>query len=211
MSEAARVFDAEPLREIITELAGRIPPGIPRDGQEALQDLTAVDGTLLPALPRRAWALGLDDDHRAAKRQLTFEVLRGIPTQVTVTSGNASENEQLRSLRQPGRLDVIDRGYAEYQRFQDIIAARSGFLGRIRDNAVWQTVEERPVSDRARAAGVRSDRVVWLGGDDSGAVFQQPLRVLEVATGKRDAHGRPEVRLLATDQRALDAELVALG
>lgn len=211
LSEAAHVFDADALREIITELAGRIPAGIPRDGQEALRDLTAVDGSLLPALPRMAWALWLDEDHRAAKMHLTFEVLRGIPTQVTVTTGNGSENDQLRAMLQSGRLYVIDRGYAEYQLFQDIIDARSGFIGRIRDNAVWQVVEERPVSDRARAAGVRSDRVVWLGGDDSGAVFKQPLRVIEVVTDKRDAHGRPEVLLLATDQMDIDAELIALG
>lgn len=211
LSEAARVFDADALRDIITELAGRIPAGIPHDGHEALKDLTAVDGSLLPALPRMAWALWLDEDHRAAKMHLTFEVLRGIPTQVTVTPGNGSENDQLRALLQPGRLYVIDRGYAEYQLFQDIVDAKSGFIGRIRDNAVWQIVEERPVSDRARAAGVRSDRVVWLGGDDSGAVFKQPLRVIEVVTAKRDAYGRPEVLLLATNQMDLDAELIALG
>jgi IS4 transposase len=106
---------------------------------------------------------------------------------------------------------VIDRGYAEYQLFQDIIDAGSSFSGRLRDNAVWQVVEERPLSAAARAAGVVSDRVVWLGGAQSGAVFQQPLRVLEVRTGKTDAQGRPEVLLLATDRLDLEAELVALG
>jgi len=106
---------------------------------------------------------------------------------------------------------VIDRGYAEYQLFQDIIDAGSSFIGRLRDNAVWQVVEERPLSAAARAAGVVSDRVVWLGGAQSGAVFQQPLRVLEVRTGKTDAQGRPEVLLLATDRLDLEAELVALG
>jgi len=158
-----------------------------------------------------AWALWVDETHRAAKLHLAFEVLRGIPVGATVTAGNASENDQLRALLQAGRLYVLDRGYAEYQLFQDIIDAGSSFIGRLRDNAVWQVVEERPLSDAARAAGVVSDRVVWLGGDQSGAVFQQPLRVLEVRTGKTDAHGRPEVLLLATDRMDLDAELIALG
>src|SRR4029077_18313862 len=74
-----------------------------------------------------------------------------------------------------------------------------------------QIVEERPLSAAARAAGGVSDRVVWLGGDQSGAVFKQPLRVLGVRTGKTDAQGRPEVLLLATDRMDLEAELVALG
>jgi hypothetical protein len=211
LSEAARVFDAACLQEVITELALRIPAGTPLVGQEALHDLTAVDGSLLPALPRMAWALWLDDQHRAAKMHLAFEVLRGIPVKVTVTTGNGSEHAQLRAMLEAGRLYAIDRGYAEYQLFQDIIDAGSSFIGRLRDNAVYQVVEERPVSAQAQASGVRRDLVVWLGGDQSGAVFKQPLRVIEVQTGKRDALGRPEILLLVTDRMDLDAELVALG
>lgn len=211
LSEAARVFDAAALQEIIAELAARIPHGATSKELQALKDLTAVDGSLLPALPKMAWALWLDETHRAAKMHLAFEVLRGIPVGVTVTAGNASENDQLRALLQAGRLYVIDRGYAEYQLFQDILDAHSSFIGRLRNNAVWQVVEERPLSAAARAAGVVSDRVVWLGGDQSGAVFKQRLRVVEVRTGKRDAQGRPEVLLLATDRMDLEAELVALG
>ena len=211
LSAAARVFDAAALQEIIAELARRMPYGATPKEQQALKDLTAVDGTLLPALPKMAWALWLDETHRAAKMHLAFEVLRGIPVAATVTAGNASENDQLRALLQAGRLYVIDRGYAEYQLFQDIIDAGSSFIGRLRDNAVWQVIAERPLSAAARAAGVVSDQVVWLGGDQSGAVFQQPLRVLKVLTGKTDAHGCPEVLLLATDRMDLEAELVALG
>jgi hypothetical protein len=211
LSEAARVFDAAAVQEIIAELAARIPPGTTPKEHQALKDLTAVDGSLLPALPKMAWALWRDETHRAAKMHLAFEVLRGIPVAATVTAANASENDQLRALLQAGRLYVIDRGYAEYQLFQDIIDAGSSFIGRLRDNAVWQVVEERPLSAAARAAGVVSDRVVWLGGDQSGAVFKQPLRVLAVRTGKTDAQGRPEVLLLATDRMDLEAELVALG
>ncbi len=211
LSEAARVFDADALQEVITELAAHIPAAVPPTDLQALQDLTAVDGSLLPALPRMAWALWLDDQHKAAKMHLAFEVLRGIPVGVRVTTGNGSEHAQLRALLQAGRLYVIDRGYAEYQLFQDIIDAGSSFVGRLRDNAVWQLLEERPVSAAAQAAGVRRDLLVWLGGDVSGAVFRQPLRVLEVATGKTDARGRPDVLLLATDRLDLEAELVALA
>ena len=140
-----------------------------------------------------------------------FDVLKGIPCETTVTTGNDSETKQLRATLQAGRLYVIDRGYAEYQLFQDIIDAKSDFIGRIRDNAVGTVVEERPLTAEAQAAGVRSDRVVCLGGPQSGVVFQQTLRVLEVATGKTEAHGRPEILLLATSRLDLDAELVALG
>ena len=211
LSEAGRVFDPALLREIIGELAAQALPQIQGREAEALRGLTAVDGTLLAALPKMAWALWVDDEHRAVKMHLHFDVLKGVPVEATVTEGNGSETAQLRATLQTGRLYVIDRGYADYQLFQDVIDRGSSFIGRIRDNAVWTVVEERPLTAEARAAGVRSDRVVRLGGPQSGAVFKQPVRVLEVETGKKDAQGRPEILLLATSRLDLAAELAALG
>jgi hypothetical protein len=210
-SEAQHLFDPTLLEELVSELAGRVPDAqIPADW-DCLKQLTAVDGSLLPALPRMVWALWLDDRHKAAKMHVHFEVLRGIPVQVTVTTGNDSEKQQLRQTLQAGRLYVIDRGYAEYQLFQDIIDRGSQFIGRIRDNAVWEVVEERPLTAAARAAGVRSDRIVWLGCEQSKQALRQPVRVLEVVTGKVDSQGRPEVLLLATSCLEMAAELVALA
>jgi Transposase DDE domain len=211
LSEASRVFDPELLHAISGDLAAQALPVAHGKEAEALRGLTAVDGSLLPALPKMAWALWLDPQHRAAKMHVHFDVLKGVPVEATLTTGNDSEAEQLRATLQAQRLYVIDRGYAEYQLFQDIIDARSAFIGRIRDNAVWTTTEERPLTAAALAAGVRSDRLVWLGGPQSGAAFKQPVRVLEVDTGKADARGRPEILLLATSRLDLDAELVALA
>lgn len=211
LSEAQGVFEATLLEGLIADLAQRVAPVTPPQEWAALKDLVAVDGSLLPACSRLVWALWLDDQKRAAKMHVHFEVLRGIPIQVRVTAGNDSETVQLRGMVEAGRLYVIDRGYAEYQLFQDIRDANSSFIGRIRDNAVWEVVEERPVSAAAHAAGVRRDLVVWLGCAQSGAVFKQPLRVVEVQTGKVDSRGQPEVLLLATDRLDLEAELVALG
>ena len=115
-----------------------------------MRGLTAVDGSLLPALPKMAWALWLDPQHHAAKMHVHFDVLKGVPVETTVTAGNGSETEPLRATLQAKRLYVIDRGYADYQLFQDIVDARSDFIGRIRDNAVWTVVEERPLTAEAQ-------------------------------------------------------------
>lgn len=211
LSEASRVFDPELLHAIIGDIAAQMLPLVHGKEAEALRGLTAVDGSLLPALPKMAWALWLDPQHRAAKMHVHFDVLKGVPVETTVTAGNDSETKQLRATLQAKRLYVIDRGYADYQLFQDIIDAGSGFIGRLRDNAVWTVLEERPLTTEARAAGVRSDRLVWLGGPQSGSAFKQPVRILEVATDKTDAQGRPQILLLATSRLNLAAELVALG
>jgi len=205
-SEAQHLFDPALLEGLVRELAQRVPDAqVPKDW-DCLKNLTAVDGSLLPALPRMVWALWLDDDHKAAKMHVHFEVLRGIPIQATVTTGNDSEKQPLRQTLEKDRLYVIDRGYAEYQLFQDILDAGGQFVGRIRDNAVWEVIEQRPVSVAAWAAGVRSDRLVWLGCEQSKKALRQAVRVLEVATGKVDREGRPEVLLLASSCLEMLAE-----
>ncbi len=211
LSEASRVFDAEALQGVITELADRALPLAGAADLKALEGLTAVDGSLLPALPRMAWALWVDETHRAAKMHLAFEVLRGVPVKVSVTEGNGSEKNELRKMLEAGRLYAVDRGYAEYQLFQEIIDAKSSFVGRSRNDANWTAVKERPVSPEAQAIGVLSDREVWLGGKKSRKALEQTLRIVEVDTGKIDKKGNPEVLLLATNCMDLDADLVALA
>lgn len=211
LSEAARVFDAEALQSIVGELAQQALPLHAGKDAEVLRGLTAVDGSLLPALPKMAWALWVDEEHRAAKLHLHFDVFKGVPCHANVTEGNGDERKELRASLQAQRLYAIDRGYAEYQLFQDIIDKHSSFIGRIRANAVYQVIEERPVSEDARQAGVLRDCVVNLGCEQSAGVFKQPLRIVEVATGKTDSQGRPEVLLLATNCLDLDAAWIALG
>jgi hypothetical protein len=211
LSEAARVFDADRLQAVVGELAQQAVPLQAGKDAELLRGLTAVDGSLLPALPKMAWALWVDEEHRAAKLHLHFDVFKGVPCDATVTEGNGNEKKELRATLQSGRLYVIDRGYAEYQLFQDIIDANSSFIGRLRDNAVFELIQERPLSEEARKAGVVRDRAVNLGCEKSGSVFKQPLRIVEVANGKTDSHGQPEILLLGTDRLDLDAAWIALG
>jgi hypothetical protein len=209
LSEASRVFDAEALHPLIAELAQRSRPIVAGKEAEALRGLTAVDGSLLPALAKMAWALWVDDQHRAAKMHVHFDVLKGVPIEATVTEGHGSETAQLWDTVQPGRLYVIDRGYADYRLFQHIIDTGSGFIGRLKSNAVYTVIEERPLSAEAVAAGVRSDREVQLGGPQSGAALRQTVRIVEVHS--TDERGQTIDLLLVTNRLDLDAELVALG
>jgi len=211
LSEAARVFDAEALQHVVGKLAEEALPLSAGKDAQVLQGLTAVDGSLLPALPKMAWAMWVDEEHRAAKLHLHFDVFKRVPIYATVTDGNGNEKKELRAALQPDRLYVIDCGYAQYRLFQDIVDAQSSFIGRIRDNAVYQIVAERPLSDEARQAGVVRDLVVWLGGDATSGVFKQKLRLIAVRNGKTDSTGRPEVMLLASDRLELDAAWIALG
>jgi len=212
LSEATGVFDPECLREVFAELADRAAPAVLPADREALRHLTAVDGSLLPALPRMAWALWRDDAHRAAKLHLHFEVARGVPVAASVTAGSAGEVARLRQALRPGRLYVLDRGYAAYRLLRDVLDAGSSFIVRLHDGAAYRAEAERPVGPAAAAAGVVRDAVVSkLGTDHHKDEVGRPLRVVVVATGQRGPDGTPKRLVLVTDRLDLPAELVALG
>ncbi|MEE9604255.1 MAG: hypothetical protein V3V70_01680, partial [Candidatus Scalindua sp.] len=98
ISAAGRIFDPELLTPIISKLASQVGS---LNMDKRLQDLdmtvVAVDGTLLKALPKMLWALWLDEDHRAAKMHLEFDVLKGTPLRAQVTNANEGEIAKLES------------------------------------------------------------------------------------------------------------------
>jgi hypothetical protein len=215
LSESVGDFSAEPLREIVQELAAKAVPlhsGPLQTGHdaEALRGLTAVDGSLLPALPRMAWALWNDERHRAAKLHLAFDVLKSVPADATITAGASSEHSQLRVMLQPGRLYVLDRGYAGYELFRDVLDAGSSLVARVKDNTAFTVAEERTLTQAAKNAGVVRDVILSrLGTDHHKDVLKRPMRLVIVRRLKAD--GSPEELWLITDRLDLDAELVALA
>jgi hypothetical protein len=82
------------LHAVLTARGAQLWPHLSRAAQAALAALTAVDGSLLPALPRMLWAVWQDDQRRAAKMHVAFAVLGQGPVDVTVTAGNASERAE---------------------------------------------------------------------------------------------------------------------
>src|SRR5262249_9141415 len=153
----ATAFDPELLRPIVAELAGRAVPVVSGREAEALRGLTAVDGSLLPALPRMAWALWQGGDSKAAKMHVHFDVLKAVPLDATVTPAACSELEHLRLTLQPNRLYVLDRGYAGYWWLRAILDAGSSFVLRVPETVAYAVAEERPLAAAATAAGVVRD------------------------------------------------------
>ena len=199
-SEAQSVFDPELLRQVFLELAGEIPTawGDSRLAHFA-DNLKLIDGTLLPALPRMHWALWLNDKNRAAKLHLKFTVLRQAPSDVAITEGNSCERKALRQLMQKGETIVGDRYYGlEYGLFEEMRQLGVSFVIRIRNKPRMEIIEELPLTDEDRAAGVTWQGMVKLGDKWQG----EPVRVVKVAVDGKEL-------LLATDLD-IEAELIAL-
>jgi hypothetical protein len=81
--------------------------------------------------------------------------------------GAADERAVLRKALEPGRCYLMDRGYAAFALFNAIVAAGSSYVCRVRDNSVYEVMEERPLSPEAIAAGVCFDALVRMGQDRS--------------------------------------------
>lgn len=227
LSEASYVFDAELLQPLLKELAAQALP-LEKDPQlKALQqELVAVDGSLLPALPKMLWALWLDEHNRAAKLHLALDVERHIPVDARITHGNANEKKVFRkSFLKANKLYVLDAGYAEYKFLQDIIDASSSFIVRLRDNAVWEEISSNQLSDADKSVGVVRDIIVKLGSTSKQDDIREPVRIVEIFHEGDDSVPRKSrvsskktfrttdssySLLLVTNRMDLSAEMIAL-
>jgi Transposase DDE domain len=227
-SEAATVFDPERLKEIIAELGAQLQP-LGRDPR--LRDvpgtLTAVDGTLLSALPKlmEASCLKADTGSGLIKWRLHthFEVERYVPARIDVTPDGGGEHDERSVLErtiQPDRTYVLDRGYAKFTLFNEIVAAKSSYACRLRDNSVYGVIEQRPLTDADRSAGILSDEIVRFSNGKASSRPDHPIRLVCVATSPHTSRGKyrggssgPDsdgILRIATNLLTVPAEIIAL-
>jgi DDE family transposase len=199
-SEATDVFDPERLREIVRELGAELQP-LGRDPRlkDVQHILTAVDGTLIKTLARIVEAAcsksrSTGKPKAAWRLHTQFEVDRYVPVRIDVTGGSAKGEQDERVVLgkqlEAGRCYLMDRGYAKFALFNRIHTVGSSYVCRIRDNSRYTIVEELPLDDAARTAGVVLDAIVEMGqgrsGDDRP---QHRLRLVIVKTTPHKGHG----------------------
>lgn len=199
-SEAQSVFDPELLRQVFLDLSSEVPTCWGDVRLHHLMDkLKLVDGTLLPAVPRMHWALWLNDENRAAKLHLKFNVLRQAPCEAIITAGNTCERKTLRQFAKRGETIVGDRYYgSEYGFLDELRDEGISFVFRIRNNPRMEIVSELELTDADKAAGVTWQGMVNLGDKWKG----EPIRVVKVVVDGKEL-------LLATNL-VMEAELIAL-
>ena len=219
LSEAATVFDSRLMQEIVTDLAAQLRPISSHAKFDDLAGvLTAVDGTLISALPKMTWALW-SKDHKAIKAHTQFDIEKHVPVKITITHGNAVEAKVLAEDLEPGRIYVQDRGYAYLSLFQQILDANSSFVCRLKDNSVYECIQEYELTPEALAAGIIFDKKVYLGcNSKTKEQLSVPVRLIAIKCKPHEkryktAIGGPEQRetlLIATDIFDLDADVIAL-
>jgi hypothetical protein len=202
-SDAQHLFAPDVLDQVVRNLArqalGQGQGGDPRI-RKALSALTAVDGTLLHAVPRMAWAAA-GGPTQAVRLHLHFSVFDQVPEAWTVTPGKTCERKVFNKVVQRGAMVVADRHFSNHYALLEQLQSRGvDFVFRLTDNASLESVgPERALTAQDRKAGVVWDRQVRLGVRGKGPV----LRVVRVEAGG-------QVFLLVTTREDLSAELIGL-
>jgi hypothetical protein len=202
-SEAQHMFDPELLAQVLRQLArevkGRTEFGDARV-REAVKALTLVDGTVLRALNRMAWAPA-GGSGCAIKLHLHFSVFDQMPEDWTITPGNVCERKTWKRKVQPGTCYVADRLYSDDHLFLTQMQERKiDFVLRLCGNVIRTPVTpSRPLTPADRAAGVVSDRQERLGARENGPV----VRVVEI-------HAAGKIFVLVSSREDLPAEIIGL-
>lgn len=210
LSESVGVFDPALVRPILKELANLARPLFRGREAETLKNLTAVDSSLFTALPRMAWALWKDAEHRGVKLHLHFSACHGVPGDAAVTPAACSEPATLKAMLEPGRLYVCDRGYASFELFRNILDAGSSLIVRVKDHIALKVQEERVIPPTSAEAGVVRDVVLKrLGTSHHKDWVGHPMRLVIVRVIERQS--KANELWLVTDRLDMDADLVALA
>ncbi|MFI4910856.1 MAG: IS4 family transposase [Sedimentisphaeraceae bacterium JB056] len=214
LSEAQHTFDSALLEPIIDKLFSEVRSLSQQPVYKYSSDILLVDGTVIPAVKEMLWAVyGSKGDNKALKCHFLYNLNNNVPMFTKVTNANVSEKKVLAELLEKGKCYVMDRGYAKHTLMQAIIDIQSSFVVRIRDNSIFEVIEERELSRKALNSGIVRDTVVKLGktGD-----LASPVRIVEIACkphkqGVKLGRGGPrqgETILIVTNELDLPATMI---
>jgi len=230
-SESVRVFEPEKLRGVITQLAGEMRPvnADPRLKTHLDQALVLADGTVLDAITtvaRAAWLPLRDGTTKHAwKLHVQFDFDSFLPTDVELTdarnSGKSDEKNVLRKKLKRDCCYVMDRWFGQFKLFNDIVRAGSSYVCRMKENSVFEVIEERLLEDEALQAGVVRDATVRMGlSSKPGDGPDHPMRLVVIEAephekrggkrGKTAGPGNKGTIVIATNLLDVPAEIIAL-
>ena len=178
--------------ELQKQAAAVLPQKYPELGQ-----LVSIDGSLIDGVLSMVWA----DYRRGAKKAKThigFDINRGIPRKIFLTTGNGGERPFVSKILAPGETGVLDRGYQSHKNFDILEAEGKHFVCRIKANTIKTCLETYPISANSP---VFYDAKVLLGQQGINQT-EKPLRLVGYKIAGK-------LYWVATDRFELTAEQIA--
>jgi hypothetical protein len=114
------------------------------------------------------------------------------PDEAILTSARPADKTQMDALvvEDPNALNIFDRGYIDYRKFDLYCAKSIRFVTRLKSNADIHVIEEKPIDPNS---GILREAIVRLGNKNS-YLMEHPLRLIECL----DSEGN-RIRILTSD------------
>ena len=104
-----------------------------------------------------------------------------IPDQAVITNAKVADKRKMDELvvEDEDIMNVFDRGYVDYKKFNQYCENGTRFTTRLKGNAIIEIIEDYPVSS---GSPVLKDQKVYLGNNQT--KMKHPLRLIEVLDTK---------------------------
>lgn len=182
-STLADASSARP-NEVFRDVAETLVAGLQRRRrQEATEFIRLIDGSPISIRDRRFTWAEADSRCRGLKLHLVYDPRGGAPVQFDITSPKVAELKVARTFDiVPGTTYVFDKGYTDFNWWQDIVEAKAFFVTRLKSNAKRRNIEER----RTTGDGIIADRTLQIGhrkprGGATNRLYDTELREVVVA------------------------------
>lgn len=174
----------------------------PRHGFRFKGKLFSLDGSIINlSLKLFPWA-DYNRKKAAFKLHVGLDHDGLIPAFAAITVGTASEMEQAKQWAFPeGSVVVFDKGYNRYGWHNTLTEQGITWVTRIRGNALYRTLERRPVNKRS---GVTSDQIIEYTGVNATRQGYRPVRRI----GYRDPQDNKHY-VFITNQMTWSAQTIA--
>lgn len=146
-----------------------------KKGNQLLEKLYIIDSSTItlglsqyPWAPKNRYTGGVKMHTRVVYQdEITYL------DRLIITAARPADRTQLDELivNQEGALYVFDRGYYDYKKFQTMTNQGIRFVTRLKENAVYRVVEERPITSESE---IKREAIIFLGN------MKTPLRLIEV-------------------------------
>jgi hypothetical protein len=207
MSDAMASMPADALLPLMAELLKRLPDNCSDPGYADLvalkKRIVALDGSYFRVPADVLWALAHLRSNGKTGRQirldLHLDVLKFLPVKAQVDGQeNSSESAAFAGQVEAGAVCLADRNFVDFDFLRAVIDKESDLVVRLKKAGAGPNltvIQDRPLTDADKAAGVVSDQVVKVPGSPGTPGFGDKLfRVVTVF----DPVKRENVRLLAT-------------
>jgi IS4 transposase len=138
----------------------------------------------------------------AVKLHLLLDHDGYLPSFAVITTGRSSDITVARRMHfDPGTILVIDRGYIDYEWFVKLTLQGVFFVTRLKDNAVYEVVEERKVP---KNRNVLKDQIIFFPGQKPEESEEYFFRLVEIWDEEKE-----ESIVFLTNNREFGATTIA--